>query len=97
MAVAVLMRDRRVSQGATAALFCEWSKDDSFSPFAFIAPQSGVSMNLYRTDSRGRIVGIRPAFRPRLEEMAENWDSEIMTALTLQGRMSKPLREIVPL
>lgn len=96
-AVAVLMRDRRVTKGVTAALFCEWSKDDLFSPFAFILPQKGLRMNLYRTDNRGRVVGLRPAFRPRLEEMAANWDSEIMDALMLHRCESKPLREIVPL
>ena len=96
-AVAVLMRDRRVTKRSTAALFCEWSKDDLFSPFAFILPQKGVSMKLYRTDSRGRVVGLHPVFRSRLEEMAENWDSEIMNAFMLERCLSKPLREIAPL
>ncbi len=96
-AVAVLMRDRRVTKGMTAALFCEWSKDDLFSPFAFILPQQGVNMNLYRTDRRGRAVGLRPEFRSRLEEMAANWDNEIMDAIMLRRCESKPLREIVPL
>jgi len=75
-----------------AALFLEWVDYEKFIPYAFFQPERGTNLQLYRKNSRGRIVGIRPAFRHRLEDLMNNWDAEIMNALNLKRFIIPTLR-----
>lgn len=75
---------------ATAALFVHWNiEQEQAVPYAFVQPELGICLRLFRTNSRGWSVGVREALRPRLESIMQNWDSEIMQALNLK-------RSIVP-
>lgn len=82
------MERRRV----IAALFLEWMDEDKYIPYAFFHPEQGTILQLYRTNSRGRVVGIRAAFRSRLEELAKNWDTEFLNALSLKRFVVPTLR-----
>jgi len=85
-AVAVLFLKRNGTKRAkvTAALFLDWIDEKTFIPYAFYHREQGTTLQLYRKNSRGWIVGTRPAVRSRLEELAKNWDAEIMKALSLK-------------
>jgi len=95
-AVAVLFLKRNGTKRAkvTAALFLDWIDEKTFIPYAFYHKEQGTTLQLYRKNSRGRIVGTRPAVRTRLEELAENWDTEIMQALSLK-RFCVPMLQVV--
>ena len=95
-AVAILMIKRNEQRHATviAALFLEWVDDEKFIPYAFYHSEQGTKLHLYRTNSRGRVVGTRAAFRHRLEELAKNWDQEFLDALNLK-RFAVPTLQVV--
>ena len=78
----------------TAALFLDWVDEEKFIPYAFFHREQGTTLQLYRKNSRGRIVGARPAVRLRLEELMNNWDGEILNALNLK-RFSAPMLTVV--
>ena len=92
VAVLFMKRSGQDRQRVTAALFLDWIDEKKFVPYAFFHREQGTNLYLYRRNSRGRVVGIRPAFRHRLEELARNWDAEIMNALNLKRFMVPTLR-----
>jgi len=94
VAVLFLKRSGKERPRVTAALFLDWMDEETFIPYAFYHREQGTTLQLYRKNSRGRIVGTRPAVRSRLEELAENWDTEILQALSLK-RFCVPLLQVV--
>jgi len=84
VAVLFLKRSGQERPRVTAALFLDWIDEETFIPYAFFHKEQGTTLQLYRKNSRGRIVGTRPAVRSRLEKLAENWDTEILQALSLK-------------
>jgi len=92
--VMFLKRNGTTRPKVTAALFLDWIDEEKFIPYAFFHREQGTTLQLYRKNSRGRIVGTRAAVRTRLVDLMINWDAEITKALNLK-RISPPVLQVV--